>query len=96
MGVTVLVELTIKAEFADGYCSRLQEAFAETRAYDGCEDIAAYRDEQKPNQFIVVERWISRAHYERYIEWRRSQGTFERLAAVSETRMSVRFLHRAA
>jgi quinol monooxygenase YgiN len=96
MSITVMVELTVKAEFADGYCVRLQEAFPETRAYDGCEDIVAYRDEQQLQRIVVVERWASRAHYERYIEWRRGQGIFDRLASISEIPISVSFLSKVA
>jgi quinol monooxygenase YgiN len=93
---TVLVELTIKSEFADSYAVRLKAAFPQTRAFEGCEQIVAYRDQQTPGKFFVLEQWISRTHYERYIDWRRSSGTFDQLAAWSESPMGVRFLEVAA
>ena len=96
MSVTILVELKIKTEAADLYAVRLRSAFPETRAYEGCQQIVAYRDSEQPERFVIVERWLSRAHYDRYIQWRRSTGTFDKLAAISDAPMSVRFLDVAA
>lgn len=96
MSVNILVELSIKPEHADAYGARLERAFTETRSYPGCEQIAAYRDESKPGRFIVAEQWLAKEHYQRYFEWRRSQGVFDRLAEISEAPMKVSFLSKVA
>lgn len=95
MSVTVLVELKIRQDMADAYAARLVSVFPETRAFDGCEDIVAYRDEAAPERIVLVERWQTRDHYDRYIEFRRGQGVFDRLATIVDEPMKVRFLRAA-
>jgi probable F420-dependent oxidoreductase len=93
MSVTVVVDLTIKPDEADAYCTRLQTAFLETRAQQGFEAIGLYRDVDKANRILVIERWAQRADYERYVAWRREQGVFDRLATISEVPMQVTVLN---
>lgn len=92
MSVTILVELSIAREAAPRYLDRLLAAFAQTRQFTGFEEIIAYQDEETPGKIFVLERWKSRDHYGRYIEWRYSQGMSEHLETISVAPMVVRFL----
>lgn len=92
MSITVLVELKIRKDMADAYAARLVSVFPETRAFAGCVDIVAYRDEATPERIVLIERWQSRDHYDRYIQFRREQGVFERLATIIDEPMKVSFL----
>ncbi|CAL9494787.1 putative quinol monooxygenase [Streptomyces sp. enrichment culture] len=38
------------------------------RAEDGCVSWEAYRSEEEPGRFVLVERWASRAHWEAHGE----------------------------
>jgi quinol monooxygenase YgiN len=87
----VVVELAIQPDQADAYARRLTEAFAATRAYEGFRHIEAHRNQDASGEFLILEKWASREHYERYIAWRRSTGTLDRLASICVRPMTVRY-----
>jgi quinol monooxygenase YgiN len=54
-----------------------------TRSYDGCENIHLYADRDDANHLFLLERWESRAKYDKYLEWANAQqGTSEIMAHV--------------
>lgn len=55
-------------------------ALEETRAFDGCESIEVYLDEDNPDRVILWEKWATRGHYEAYIAWRMATGFVEMVA----------------
>jgi quinol monooxygenase YgiN len=78
----VVVELAIQPDQADAYARRSTEAFAATRACEGFKHIEAHRNQDAPEEFLILEKWAWRAHHERYVEWRRSTDTLDRLASI--------------
>jgi quinol monooxygenase YgiN len=83
MSVLVLLE----PEAADGKIDELIAVFnavlPDTRAFDGCEGVTVHRDQDAPNKLVLVERWASRPHYERYFQWRLDRGDIEKLGALA-------------
>jgi quinol monooxygenase YgiN len=52
-----------------------------TRSYDGCEFVNLYADPDDANHLVLMERWESRAKYEKYREWAMAQqGSSEAMA----------------
>ncbi|MDA8292181.1 MAG: antibiotic biosynthesis monooxygenase [Actinomycetota bacterium] len=49
---------------------KLREVLVDTRAFDGCEGVTVWQDEDRPTSFVVEERWASRAHSDAYSAWR--------------------------
>jgi quinol monooxygenase YgiN len=78
MSVTILLDL----KAAPGAIDKLKQIFVEilpdTRAYDGCEGLDVHLNQDDGDNLVIVERWQSRPHYEKYFAWR---GTAARRAA---------------
>jgi quinol monooxygenase YgiN len=54
-----------------------------TRSYDGCEYVHLYADPDDASHLFLLERWESRAKYEKYREWAMAQpGSTEMMAQV--------------
>lgn len=61
-------------EAADGNVAAVQAKLAEilvdTRAYDGCEGVTTWQDQDESARFVLLEMWASRAHSDAYSKWR--------------------------
>ena len=79
MSVTVLLDL----QAAPGSIDKLKQLFVEvlpdTRAYNGCEGLNVHLNQDDGNNLVIVERWQSRPHYEKYFAWRQETGLIDRL-----------------
>lgn len=82
MAVTVVVELSAKPDCAEALKSLWREIMADTRAYDGCIDIYVYENQDEPDNFVLIENWDSRAHYDRYLAWRAETGLVEQVTSM--------------
>ncbi len=77
----VIVTLRVKnkpdaAEKLDRLC---REFFLDTRQFEGCLWVHAYRKEGSPQEVIFLEEWRSIEHYNKYLDWRKGNGTLERM-----------------
>ena len=92
MSVTILLDL----KAAPGTIDKLKDVFAEilpdTRAYDGCEGLDVHLNQDDGDNLVIVERWQSRPHYEKYFAWRQETGLLDRLGPLLGAPPSVRFL----
>jgi quinol monooxygenase YgiN len=66
---------TAHADRFDEFVEYLRTALPDTRAFDGCEGVTVHRDLDEPNRIVMVERWASREHYVKYVEWRSTRGS---------------------
>lgn len=76
MSIGVIVDFKFKPD-TNG-ASLMTETFKKrlpsvTRSYDGCEYVHLYADPDDPNHLVLLERWESRAKYEKYREWAMAQ-----------------------
>jgi quinol monooxygenase YgiN len=97
MSITVVLDVHMNPEAAaaardGGYA----ETFKATRAFDGCKFITAYGVEGEPDRFVVLERWASKDHYQRYLAWRRETGYFEKTAGRMASPPVLRYLEEVA
>ena len=74
MDVMILLEVKVRPDKADALKGVLRDMLVDTRAFDGCVSVAAIQDQDDPGSVILVQRWASRAHYERYSAWRAETG----------------------
>jgi quinol monooxygenase YgiN len=92
MSVTILLDL----KAAPGSIDKLKQIFVEilpdTRAYDGCEGLDVHLNQDDGDNLVIVERWQSRPHYEKYFAWRQETGLLDRLGPLLGAPPSVRFL----
>ena len=68
------------------------EILPDTRSFDGCEGLDVKINSDDPNNLVLVERWQSRPHYEKYFAWRQETGLIDRLGPVLGAPPSIRYL----
>ena len=82
MAVTVTLELTLKPEAVEPFCTQITHALGETRKFPGFVDIAIIRHADDPVRMIFVEQWESRAAYDSYVKFRTETGMMDQMAAI--------------
>lgn len=74
MAITMILDLKIQPARLDEFMTLLAEILPDTRGYDGCLGLETCVDQDDPNHVVLIERWDSRAHYDRYLAWRTETG----------------------
>ena len=87
---TVILEITAKQDSTSAVMSMLETALPETRSYDGCGDVTVHFNEDS-RTFVLVEYWQSKAHYERYLGWRKETGVFGNMVRLLEAEPKIRY-----
>ena len=96
MTCKVVLEIKVKPEHVDELLATLAEQLPVTRAYDGCLEVYAYQDQDDPTTIMAIQEWDSRAHYEKYFEWRVQEGDIETLRPIVAAPLSKRFFDKIA
>jgi quinol monooxygenase YgiN len=91
MSTLVLFEVEALPGRVDELIALFAEVLPDTRAYNGCEGVGVHRDQDAPDRLVLVERWMSRSHYETYFQWRVERAD-PRLGALCSGPPSTRFL----
>ena len=94
MSVLVLLEAQVKSEDVSDMKSYLAEILPDTRAYDGCQRIDVYVDTEDTGNMVLVEHWDSRAHYEKYLAWRKETGVLDKIGTMLAEPPSIRYFER--
>lgn len=89
MSVSVIVEAKVKD--MDGFEAFLLKVLPDTRSYEGCEGLTVHRHEDDDANIVLLERWESRAHYDKYLAWRGETGMLDQLGAFLDGPPSIRF-----
>ena len=79
MSVTVLLECAVKPDV--DLIAMMKQMLPDTRAYDGCEGVEVTQNQDDSNNIVLIERWASRDHYEKYVAWRTERGDMDTLGA---------------
>ena len=80
MTVTVIASLEVKPDRLEQLETEMRENFSDTRAFDGCEGLDVYRDQENPTSIVLYQQWESKPQYEKYLAWRTETGFFGRFA----------------
>ena len=91
MTCLVMIEFKARAETIDRMLAWLREILPDTRCREGCVSISVTRNQDDPTNFVFVEQWASRQHYERYFAWREQEGVLNELATMVDGEASFRF-----
>lgn len=70
--------------------ARLRAILGDTRAFDGCEGVTVWQDEDRPTSFVLIEHWASRAHSDAYSKWREGRVDEDGLRALAASPPSKR------
>jgi quinol monooxygenase YgiN len=83
MSIGVVVDFEFKPGRASTLVETMRERLPFTRNYEGCEMVDLYVDHDNPDHLVLLERWASRAQYEKYREWAMAQsGTQDAVQAL--------------
>ncbi len=96
MSVTVLLEITVPPEKSAAVEAMLAEMLVDTRKFDGCLGVDAIRNQEDPGNFVLIERWQSRTHHERYNAWRAETGASSSAAAEVSATYAIRWFDELA
>jgi quinol monooxygenase YgiN len=95
MSVTVLLEATVKPEEVSNMKSYLAEILPDSRKYEGCKGMEVYFNTEDEDNMILLERWDSRQHHEKYLGWRTETGVMDKLGGMLAGPPSIRYFERA-
>jgi quinol monooxygenase YgiN len=84
MACQVFLEFRIKDGCHDELKEKFKQLLPDTRDYDGCVYLYFIQDQDDPSKIVIVELWDTRAHYEKYLQWRTDRGDMEVLGAMME------------
>lgn len=77
MSARIILDLHCKPEVAEEFKKGLAGILPDTRAYDGCQNVLVTVDNDDANHVVILETWDSRAHYEKYLNWRKETGALD-------------------
>lgn len=82
--MTILVQFTLShvSENTANIIQFFNDILPDTRTFDGNISADLYRKDQADNALNLYEQWTSPAHFEKYINWRKQIGDFDRLGAM--------------
>lgn len=75
MPINVIAEISLRPEAAEQGIAEFQGILPDTRTFDGCLGVELLVSQDEPGHIVLVEKWESRAHHERYMSWRSESGS---------------------
>ena len=91
MSATVLLEVQAKPENLAELKSTLKNTLPDTRAYEGCQGVDIIGNQDDSCNLVLIQKWDSRQHYEKYLGWRTETGALEALGAMLAQPPSIRY-----
>jgi quinol monooxygenase YgiN len=91
MSHTVMVELTCLPGLGQEYVETMLPLLGDTRAFEGCELVEVYADQDNSDKVFLWEKWAARSDQEAYLAWRTETGTLQDMNRFLAT--DPRFIH---
>lgn len=91
MACQVILELRAKEDCIDKARSWFKNVLPDTREFDGCIGIYLVKNQDDPQNFVIIEQWDTRAQYEKYFAWRTERGDIDSLVEMIDGEPSIRF-----
>jgi quinol monooxygenase YgiN len=95
VSILVLLEGQIQSDKISDVKLSLAQLLPDTRSYDGCQGIDVHFNMDDPGNMVMVEKWESRGHYEKYLQWRTETGVMDKLGSMLTGPPSIRYFERA-
>ena len=83
MPTLVILEAKAKSGTLGQIKEFLGKRLPETRAYEGCQSLTPYLNEDG-RSLVIVEHWESKPHYEKYLAWREETGALASFGELLE------------
>lgn len=94
MSTVVLLEMQVRPEAVSEVKAMLKEILPDTRAYAGCQGIDIYSNLDDGGNLVFHERWTTRDHYQKYLNWRTETGVLDKLGAKLAGPPKIRYYER--
>jgi quinol monooxygenase YgiN len=92
MSFTVVLDLNAKPGSMEDMKKLFAEILPDTRKYEGCEGVDVKINNDDADNMVIIERWQSRPHYEKYFAWRQQTGLIDRLGPMLGAPPNIRYL----
>jgi quinol monooxygenase YgiN len=92
MSIGVIVDLEFKSGGAAPLIEMMKERLPFTRSYEGCEMVELYADHENPEHLVLLERWASRAAYDKYRKWAMAQEDTQGVVRALKREMTTLYL----
>jgi quinol monooxygenase YgiN len=96
MSITVLVEWHVKPDEIVTAKALLEETFASTLNYAGCQRYAVYENQDSPGNIVLLTEWNSRDEYAQYMEWRKETGILSQFGQTFASPPNLRYFEAIA
>jgi quinol monooxygenase YgiN len=94
-GLTMTCIVLLEATAKKGTGLQLVETFRallpDTRNKDGCRSVEVTTNLDNSDNLVLVERWATRLHYEKYLAWRQQRGDLDKLVGALAGPPSIRY-----
>ena len=90
MPTLVILEAKAKSGTLGQIKEFLGKRLPETRAYEGCQSLTPYLNEDG-RSLVIVEYWESKPHYEKYLAWREETGALASFGELLEGPPDIRY-----
>lgn len=91
MSIMIILDAKIKENKVEDAKKLFGELLPDTKNFDGCEEIKVIFNEEDSTNMVLVEKWASKSHYEKYHHWREETGGLDRIRALLDGRPARRF-----
>lgn len=82
MSTAVVIDIKIKPESIAEAKAFIKEVLPDTRAYEGCQSLEVYENQEGEGSMLFYSIWDSRQHHETYLAWRQETGAFDQLMTM--------------
>ena len=79
--IFVILQLNIKKSLESECIEELNILLKDTRAYEGCNALYFVQNQDDSSNLEFIEKWNSKEHYEKYLQWRIESGVMEDFAS---------------
>jgi len=91
MTCQVIFEFRVKEDCIEKLRAWVREVLPDTRGYDGCNSLYFIQNQDDATDFMAVEQWETRQHYEKYLQWRTETGVLDAMVEMMDGEPSFRF-----
>ena len=89
-GTVVIIEMRTKPELATSVKALLHGALPDILGFDGALFAALHVNQDDSTNLMLIERWVSRDHFEKYRVWRAERGDHANLISMLAAPLMVR------
>ncbi len=92
MSIMIIVDAKLKAENVPTFEEFFAELLPDTRSFEGCEGVTLCINSEDSANLVLIEKWASKEHYEKYHHWRLETGVLQQIRELLDGPINRRFL----